>query len=231
MSTASTGNRPRRSRPSARSLRFVALVTALAATVGAAHARPTPAPPPAPAKLSHALFAGGCFWSMEKAFEDVPGVQAATAGYSGGTVANPSYELVSTGTTGHYETVQVDFDPSRISYEKLLDIYWHNTDPTDAGGQFCDQGAEYRPVVFVADEAQRKTAEASKAALIASGVLKQPVATRILPAGPFYAAEDYHQHFFKTNAAHYNAYRIGCGRDRAMTALWGKDAHRGSFHQ
>jgi peptide-methionine (S)-S-oxide reductase len=204
------------------------LVVAAAWAGVAAAATATSAAAP---RTANALFAGGCFWSMEKSFEDVPGVLAAVSGYSGGTVANPSYEQVCSGTTGHYETVRVEYDPAKITYDQLLDIYWHNTDPTDAVGQFCDNGKQYEPVVFVADETQRRAAEASKQALDKSHVLKKPVVTRILPAGPFYPAEDYHQNFFKKEPERYEMYRIGCGRDRVMTALWGKDAHKGSVHK
>jgi len=220
---------PRPTTPRVRALHVILpwLVAATAVTGATAAATTTPAPPHA----ATALFAGGCFWSMEKSFEDVPGVLTAVSGYSGGTVANPSYEEVCSGTTGHYETVRVEYDPAKISYDQLLDIYWHNTDPTDPTGQFCDHGKQYQPVVFVADERQRRAAEASKEALERSHVLKRPVVTRILPAGPFYPAEDYHQDFFKKEPERYEAYRIGCGRDRVMTALWGKDAHRGSVHK
>jgi peptide-methionine (S)-S-oxide reductase len=200
--------------------------TVFAGTAGAATTSPAASP-----RTATALFAGGCFWSMEKSFEDVPGVIAAVSGYSGGTVKNPSYEEVCSGTTGHYETVRVDYDPAKISYDRLLDIYWHNTDPTDPAGQFCDHGKQYEPVVFVADDPQRRAAEASKQALDKSHLLRKPVVTRILPAGPFYPAEDYHQDFFKKEPERYEAYRIGCGRDRVMAQLWGKDAHKGSVHK
>ncbi len=230
MSPARTAPRPSRSVMTwplvAALLSLTMLAPPSARAAGPAATKPVPS-----SVTAHALFAGGCFWSMEKAFEDVPGVRAAVSGYSGGTVANPSYEQVCSGATGHYETVRVDYDPAVISYDRLLDIYWHNTDPTDPTGQFCDHGRQYQPVIFVTDETQRKTAEASKAALVASGVLKRPVVTRILAAGPFYPAEDYHQDFFKKDPAHYEAYRVGCGRDRVMAALWGKDAHRGSVHK
>jgi peptide-methionine (S)-S-oxide reductase len=206
----------------------VILVAATALADAATAGTTTPATSP---HTASAMFAGGCFWSMEKSFEDVPGVLTAVSGYSGGTVANPSYEEVCSGTTGHYETVRVEYDPAKITYDQLLDIYWHNTDPTDPTGQFCDHGKQYQPVVFVADVTQRRAAEASKLALDGSHVLKKPVVTRILPAGPFYPAEDYHQDFFKREPERYEAYRMGCGRDRVMTALWGKDAHKGSVHK
>ena len=181
--------------------------------------------------LETATLAAGCFWCVEAIFDDLKGVEDVVSGYSGGSVPNPSYELVSSGTTGHRETVRIEFDPTLISYDKLLDIYWHNTDPTDPGGQFCDHADEYRPAIFVADDAQRAAAEKSRRALGASGVLKRPIVTEILPAVAFYPAESYHQDFFKKSAAHYEAYRIGCGRDLVMAAMWGKDAHRGSVHK
>ena len=219
---------PRPHTPHMRALHMIlpGLLAVTACAGAAAAATTTPSP-----HTATALFAGGCFWSMEKSFEDVPGVIAAVSGYSGGTVPNPSYEEVCSGTTGHYETVRVEYDPAKITYDRLLDIYWHNTDPTDPAGQFCDHGKQYQPVVFVADETQRRAAEASRQALDKAHLLKKPVVTRILPAGPFYPAEDYHQDFFKKEPERYEAYRIGCGRDRVMTQLWGKDAHRGSVHK
>ena len=172
-----------------------------------------------------ALFAGGCFWSMERAFQETPGVMAVVSGYSGGTVANPSYEQVGTGTTGHRETVRVEYDPARISYAQLLDVYWHHIDPTDDRGQFCDKGSEYRSAIFVADDAERKAAEASKAALQASPRFKgTTIATEILPAGPFFPAEEYHQDFYLKNPGRYNEYRVGCRRDERMKQIWGAEA-------
>jgi len=169
-----------------------------------------------------AVFAGGCFWSMEKAFEHVPGVVSAVSGFSGGTVANPSYDDVGSRNTGHAEAVQVVFDPARTSYAKLLDVYWHNTDPISTNGQFCDHGPQYRTVVFTRGAEQRRQAEASKAAVQAH--FTRPVTTQIQNAAPFYAAEAYHQNFAETHAAHYNAYRIGCGRDARLRELWGSAA-------
>lgn len=193
---------------------LLAAAFALAAVTAAPGAEP---------QRSVALFAGGCFWSMERAFQDTPGVMTAVSGYSGGTVRNPSYEQVGSGSTGHRETVRVEYDPARVTYARLLDIYWHNIDPTDDSGQFCDKGKEYRAAIFVADETQRKTAEASKAALIASGRFKR-VTTEILPANAFYPAEEYHQDFYLKNPKRYNAYKVGCGRDLRMRQLWGEEA-------
>jgi peptide-methionine (S)-S-oxide reductase len=173
---------------------------------------------------SVALFAGGCFWSMERAFQETPGVITAVSGYSGGTVKTPSYEQVGTGTTGHRETVRVEYDPTRVSYAQLVDVYWHHIDPTDDQGQFCDKGKEYRAAIFVADAAQRKTAEDSKSQLDASHRFSTKIVTEILPAGAFYPAEDYHQDFYLKNPKRYTAYRIGCGRDARMKQLWGDEA-------
>ncbi len=179
---------------------------------------------PPPAQLAHATFAGGCFWCMESPFDAVPGVYSTTVGYAGGTVKDPSYEQVSTGTTGHAESMQVAYDPAQVSYLKLLDVFWHNIDPTDAGGQFCDRGSQYRTVIFYADEQQHQAALASKRALAASGVLKKPIVTEIVPLTAFYRAEDYHQNFCRRNPVRYQAYRLGCGRDRRLVELWGASA-------
>jgi len=166
-----------------------------------------------------ATFAGGCFWSMEHVFDELPGVVSVVVGYTGGTAKKPTYEQVEAGITGHVEAVQVTFDPAKISYDALLDAYWHNTDPTDGAGQFCDTGSQYRPIIFAADAAQQENAEKSKAALAQSGRFKR-VLTRIEPAGTFWPAEAYHQHYYKTHAAAYNMYRIGCGRDARLRQLW-----------
>ena len=171
-----------------------------------------------------AIFAGGCFWSMERAFQETPGVMTAVSGYSGGTVKNPSYEQGGTGQTGHRETGRVEYDPAKVSYAQLLDVYWHHIDPTDDAGQFCDKGTEYRSAIFVTDAAQRKAAEASKAGIAGSHRFQTNIVTEILPAGAFYPAEDYHQDFYLKNPARYNAYRIGCGRDLRMKQLWGDEA-------
>ena len=169
-----------------------------------------------------AVFAGGCFWCMEKPFEQLDGVAAVVSGFSGGTVANPTYDQVSTKTTGHYESVEIIYDPSRVSYETLLRTFWHNIDPLQTDGQFCDRGSPYLSAVFVRTPEERALAEATKATLASR--FAQPVATEILPAAPFYAAEEYHQDFYRTNAAHYERYRQGCGRDRRLDAIWGDKA-------
>ncbi|MBS0455849.1 MAG: peptide-methionine (S)-S-oxide reductase MsrA [Proteobacteria bacterium] len=174
------------------------------------------------AKTAIATFAGGCFWTMEHAFDDVPGVLAATSGYSGGHVANPSYEQVSTGNTGHVESVQVRFDPAKVSYAHLLDIYFHRIDPTQVGGQACDHGDEYRSVIFVADAVQLRQAQAYMGVLEKSGLFHAPLAVQLRAADAFYPAEGYHQHFAQNNPAYYERYRVGCGRDRRLQAVWGK---------
>ena len=176
------------------------------------------------AKLAVASFAGGCFWTMERAFDKVPGVISAISGYSGGHVKDPSYDLVSTGTTGHVETVEVHYDPAKISYAKLLEIYWHDIDPTQAGGQACDEGDEYRSMIFAHNATQMRQAQAYKESL--KSAFKQPIAVQIAAAGPFYAAEDYHQQFTIKNPQYYEQYRIGCGRDRRLQAVWGAQAHK-----
>lgn len=175
-----------------------------------------------PAAADTALFAGGCFWSMEYGFEGRKGIVDVSSGYSGGKLANPTYDDVNTEMTGHMETVQVVYDPKVVSYETLLDLYWHRTDPTQADGQFCDHGASYHPAIFWRNESQRAAAEASKARV--EKQLGKPVVTYIRKAGPFWRAEDYHQDFYKKSAAHYHAYSMACGRDRKLDEIWGKQA-------
>jgi peptide-methionine (S)-S-oxide reductase len=171
-----------------------------------------------------ATFAGGCFWCMEPPYDKLPGVDATISGYTGGTVANPSYEQVSSGRTGHAEAVQVVYDPKKVTYEQLLDVFWHNVDPTVKDRQFCDGGTQYRTAIFYHDEAQRKAAEASKAALDKSKPFREPIVTQIVMAGPFFPAEDYHQDFYVKNPVRYNLYRTGCGRDARLKQLWGDKA-------
>ena len=169
-----------------------------------------------------AIFAGGCFWCMESDFDKVPGVLSTTSGYTGGSLANPSYEQVSAGGTGHLEAVLVRFDPAQTSYAKLLDAYWPNIDPLTATGQFCDTGSQYRSAIFYADAEQRRLAEDSKAKLQASGRFAKPVVTEILAAGAFYPAEEYHQNYYKKNPLRYRFYRTTCGRDARLAELWGE---------
>jgi peptide-methionine (S)-S-oxide reductase len=172
-----------------------------------------------------AIFAGGCFWCMEAPFDKLEGVISTTSGFTGGQKLDPTYEEVSSGSTGHAESIRVVFDPKKISYEKLLEVYWHNIDPTQADGQFCDHGNQYRSAIFYLDEAQRKAAEASKKALEASGKLPGPIVTEIVPASTFYPAENYHQDFYKKDPIRYHSYRFGCGRDRRLEQLWGGSGH------
>lgn len=174
------------------------------------------------ARAAEAYFAGGCFWCEETAFEGQPGVSAVISGYTGGQKLNPSYEEVSSGSTGHAESVRVVFDPKKISYARLLEIYWHNVDPFSAGGQFCDRGNQYRPAIFYLDESQKKAAEESKRAV--EKQLGRPVAVEITKAGPFYDAEEYHQDYYKKNPEHYHRYRLGCGRDARLHEVWGASA-------
>lgn len=176
---------------------------------------------PAERRLAVATFAAGCFWCAESDFEHVPGVVDAVSGYTGGRVARPTYEQVSAGRTGHREAVQVTYDPGRVSYAQLLDVFWRNVDPVDAGGQFCDRGPQYTSAVFVATAEERRQAEASKLAIERSGRLRRPIATAILPAGPFYRAEAYHQGYYQKNPVRYRFYRSTCGRDRRLRQLWG----------
>jgi peptide-methionine (S)-S-oxide reductase len=200
---------------------------ALAATIALASLAASPIPTARAGDPAVAIVAGGCFWCVESDFDKVPGVISTVSGYTGGHKDNPTYEDVGSETSGHREAVQITFDPAVLPYEELIDIFWHSVDPTDAGGQFCDRGESYTTAIFVADEAQRDIAEASRVALDASGVLPGPVETPILPAGTFYPAEDYHQDYHHKNPLKYSYYRWSCGRDARIGALWGKDAHRG----
>jgi peptide-methionine (S)-S-oxide reductase len=170
-------------------------------------------------QTAKAIFAGGCFWSVERFFDKVDGVVATVSGFTGGSKKNPTYEQVVTGRTGHVESVQVTYDPKKVSYEKLLDAFWHNIDPLTPNGQFCDFGEQYRTAIFYNDETQKRLAEKSKAAL--QGRFKQPIATQILSASEFYPAEDYHQDFHVKNPIRYEAYRIACGRDQQLAKIWG----------
>lgn len=176
-----------------------------------------------PAGKATAVFAGGCFWCMEKPFDELDGVLSTTSGYTGGTVVNPSYKDVSSGTTGHIEAVEIAYDPSRIRYEDLLEVFWKNIDPVDAGGQFCDRGYQYSSAIFVADESQRKAAEESLKQLAKSGRVEGKIATRIIDAAPFYRAEEYHQDYYRKNPIRYRYYRYGCGRDRRLDEVWGTE--------
>jgi len=174
-----------------------------------------------PKNLQTATFAGGCFWSMQRMMDMVPGVITTTVGYSGGTVANPTYEQVSSETTGHAESVQVVFDTAQISYTKLVDSYWHMIDPVQVDQQACDAGSSYRSIIFYDGAEQQKVAEASKQALVDSGRFTAPIATTVEAAMPFYPAEMYHQKYYQKNPGNYAAYRAGCGRDELLVSIWG----------
>jgi peptide-methionine (S)-S-oxide reductase len=182
-------------------------------------ARPPAAEPSA--QTAVAIFAGGCFWCMEPPFDKLPGVKSTTSGYVGGRVANPTYEQVSAGRTGHAEAVLVRYDPSRVGYQTLLDVFWRNIDPLAIDRQFCDVGDQYRSAIFTTGAEQQRLAEASKRKLEASGRFRQPVATQIVAAPKFYPAEDYHQDYYRRNPVRYKFYRYNCGRDQRLEQVWG----------
>lgn len=177
---------------------------------------------PAPTKVAVAVFGGGCFWCMEKPFDQMDGVLSTTSGYAGGQEQNPTYEQVSAGRTGHVEVVEVRYDPERVSYAQLLNTYWRNVDPVAVNRQFCDAGPQYRSAIFFVDEDQRALAEASRAELQKS--FQQPVATEVLPVVRFWAAEDYHQDYYLRNSIRYSYYRGRCGRDARLREIWGAPA-------
>lgn len=172
-----------------------------------------------------AIFAGGCFWCVEADFDKVPGVTKTVSGYIGGDIENPTYEQVSHGNTGHYEAVEITYDPSRVTYEELLTAYWHSVDPTDPGGQFCDRGDSYKTAIFAIGPEQLAAARASKAEVQKD--LTRNIVTRIIRAPEFYPAEGYHQNYYKTNAVRYNFYRSRCGRDDRVRQVWGDLAFKG----
>jgi peptide-methionine (S)-S-oxide reductase len=178
----------------------------------------------APGNTEKATFAGGCFWCMVPPFEGLPGVISVMSGYTGGRKKNPTYEEVSSGTTGHAESVQIVYDPTKVSYEKLLDIFWHNVDPTVKNSQFCDVGEQYRTAIFYHNDEQKKQAEASMKVLEESKTLPGPIYTEIVPAGVFYKAEEYHQDYYKKNPVRYKFYRWNCGRDQRLKEIWGDKA-------
>jgi peptide-methionine (S)-S-oxide reductase len=194
------------------------LLSAAAVASGAAVAAEEP---PATAV---ATFAGGCFWCMEPVFDALDGVISTTSGYTGGALRNPTYEEVSSGSTGHTEAIEVRYDPARVSYDRLLEVYWHNIDPTAENRQFCDRGTQYRTAIFYHDEAQRLAAERSRAELERSGAFAAAIATDIVAAGPFYPAEDYHQDYYRKNPVRYQRYHDACGRDERLEELWGPSA-------
>lgn len=176
-------------------------------------------------ELKAAVLAGGCFWCVESDFDQVPGVVETVSGYTGGTTADPTYKQVSAGGTGHREAVRITYDPALVSYAELLSVFFRSVDPTDAGGQFCDRGQSYETAIFVADDDERRQAEAAKRD--AETVLGREVVTPIETAGPFHPAEEYHQDYYEKNPLRYRFYRTSCGRDRRVKELWGGEAHRG----
>jgi peptide-methionine (S)-S-oxide reductase len=217
----STSQRPRR----ASSLLMVLALAAI--PLLAWLMRPGDSMPPAKAASGNsaiATFAGGCFWCMQPPYDALEGVIKTTAGYTGGTKTDPTYEEVSSGTTGHAEAVEVVYDPAKVTYEKLLDVFWHNIDPLTKNAQFCDHGTQYRTAIFYHGDEQKQAAEASKAKIEASGVLKGPIVTQIVAAGVFYPAEDYHQEFYTKSSVQYKFYRYNCGRDARLQQIWGAAA-------
>jgi peptide-methionine (S)-S-oxide reductase len=203
---------------------FAALALLAAAGLVSAQTTAPAAAAPAPAVTAKAIFAGGCFWCVESDFDKVPGVLSTTSGYIGGSTMNPTYEQVSSKQTGHAEAVQIVFDPAKVSYAQLVEHFWRTIDPTTKDRQFCDAGSPYRTAIFAVDAAQLATAAASKAALEKSKPFKEPVVTEVLAASQFYAAEDYHQDYYKKNPVRYNYYRSSCGRDARLKQLWGGQA-------
>lgn len=208
-------------------LAAVALLLAAVRPGTAAPAAQGAAPPAGGAGYAKATFAGGCFWCMEGPFDGLDGVVSTTSGYTGGAKKNPTYEQVSAGGTGHAEAVQVIYDPKKVTYEKLLYVFWRNIDPTVRDRQFCDHGPQYRSAVFYHDEAQKQAALASKAALEQAKKLPAPIQTEITAASTFYPAEDYHQDYYVKNPIRYKFYRHNCGRDARLEKLWGAEAGGG----
>jgi peptide-methionine (S)-S-oxide reductase len=201
-------------KPIGRSLLALALTAAL--SVGLARAQNA-----GPGTRAVAVFAGGCFWCVEEAFDPVPGVLATTSGYIGGLKPNPTYKEVSAGGTGHTEAVEVIYDPQQVSYERLLEVFWRNIDPLAENAQFCDEGDQYRSAIFYLNDEQKRQAEASKAALEASKRLAGPIKTAILAASPFFKAEEYHQDYYIKNPLQYRFYKFTCGRAQRLKELWG----------
>ena len=202
--------------------RLLRAVAALAFTAAASIAAAQGAPGTTEPGHKTAIFAGGCFWCMEHPFDELEGVISVTSGYTGGTKANPTYEEVSSGTTGHAESVQVVYDPAKVNYQKLVDVFWHNIDPLIANAQFCDHGTQYRSAIFYTDDEQKRVADASKDALAKSHRFDKPIVTQIVAATTFWPAEGYHQHYYKTHPVQYKFYRYNCGRDQRLEQLWGK---------
>jgi peptide-methionine (S)-S-oxide reductase len=202
--------------------RAMAIGLLLVATVGVSADDPATATPEAGTAV--AIFAGGCFWCMEHPFDELVGVIATTSGYTGGNTPNPTYEQVSAGGTAHAESVRVTYDPSKVSYEKLLDVYWRNIDPLAVDRQFCDEGSQYRSAIFYTTREQQTLAEASKHKV--QKEFDKPIATQIVAAGRFYPAEEYHQDYYRKNPLRYKFYRLKCGRDQRLQQLWGPPNER-----
>jgi peptide-methionine (S)-S-oxide reductase len=202
---------------------LVAAGTALAAVAAAQDAGEMKAGDPSVSQegLASAIFAGGCFWCMEPPYDELDGVVSTTSGYIGGKIANPTYEEVSAGGTGHAEVVKVVYDPAKIGYAELLNVFWHNIDPLTANAQFCDHGSQYRSAIFYMGEEQERLAKESKKVLETSGWFDQPIVTEIVPANEFYAAEDYHQDYYEENPIRYKFYRYACGRSQRLEEVWG----------
>jgi peptide-methionine (S)-S-oxide reductase len=203
--------------PTVTFLKSLATITAIFLIIGGIGHTATPGS--GSTATAKATFAGGCFWCMEPPYDELEGVISTISGYTGGTKKNPTYEQVSAGTTGHTEAVEVTYDAKKITYEKLLDVFWRNIDPLTANAQFCDSGSQYRSAIFYHDEAQKILAEVSKKRL--QSRFKQPIVTEIVRASEFHPAEDYHQDYYKKNPIRYKVYRYGCGRDRRLQELWG----------
>lgn len=209
---------------------LIAIALTLGMTVSACGAADSGAAPgadadaPAADGLAKATFAGGCFWCMEKPFDDLDGVVSTTSGYIAGHQENPTYRQVSSGQTGHTEAVEIVFDPSEVTFSELLDVFWRNIDPVAVNRQFCDAGSQYRSGIYFHDAEQQRLAEGTREALASSGRFDQPIATEIQQATIFYPAEEYHQDYYKKNPLRYNMYRNGCGRDRRLQQLWGDEA-------
>jgi peptide-methionine (S)-S-oxide reductase len=203
-------------------LRRFCLLLAIAAAVATA---PVSAQTKPTSGLDTAIFAGGCFWCMEPPYDQLPGVVSTTSGYIGGQTKNPTYEQVSGGKTGHTEAVQVVFDPKKVTYQKLLEVFWRNIDPTTANAQFCDHGSQYRSGIFFLNEEQHRLAVASREQVERTKPFREPIVTEITRATTFYPAEDYHQDYYKKNPLRYKFYRANCGRDSRLEQLWGKSGH------
>jgi len=197
----------------------LALVSVLSVTACAQAQEP--APRLGSPNLERAVFGGGCFWCVEEAFDQVEGVVSTTSGYTGGRSANPTYAQVSSGRSGHVEVVQVEYDPARVRYDQLLEVFWKNIDPLTPNRQFCDSGPQYRAVIYYGSEQERRAAEASKQAIVDSGRFNQPIVTEIAAAAPFYAAEEYHQNYYRKNPVRYRYYKFSCGRAQRLSELWG----------